>query len=334
MAITVEPQIIGQVASDTTSYCYLYEPLRVSISEDTLALRIFIDLEVYNTANSSELLISIAKFATFDINPTRPLTVDLMKLARQYHRADVYNLSNINDLVGDKGWQSSVSSGIYNFKIYSDGTATPTVISKLPILGGRPFRQLASNITIDTAITNEFEQLDLDLSDRWLNFPIITTTLADPTANDAKPIIMNSTQTGGEELCGGFVIWKSKLGGWCYWGFNSRTEKLKPKYTGELGEEDFYSTEQVNGNPYIKPNYTGIETKYSVTLKALSLTSDELRAVSGINEATVVYLALDTAWNLELMRVTSATTPLNSMANGGDFSLSLDSIDTLEQKTR
>ena len=80
-------------------------------------------------------------------------------------------------------------------------------------------------------------------------------------------------------------------------------------------------------------NYTGIATDYSVTLKALSLTSDELKGVSGIQESPAVYFVYPDG-RMELMRLSAATIPLNSLSNGGDFSVSLKSISKVEQKTR
>lgn len=332
MAITVEPGISGQQVTSTATYCYLYEPLRAFITEDdAAALRIYIDLEVYDIVDTTNLLISINKFATFDINPDRGLSVDLMKLARQYHRADVYNFAGLDDIV-NVGFRS-VTGDLYCFKIYSDRTASPTEVRKIPIIGGRPFSEFTPFVDQNN-FTNEFQQFNVDLTNRWRAWPVLTTNLAIPTAQDAQAIIVDNVQASGKDVCGEFLIWKSKLGGWCFWGFDSKVERKKPKYTGDLGDEDFYGTLESLGNPYFKPNYTGITTSYSMTLKSLSLTSDELKAVSGINESPAVYIVKPQTFALELVRVSSATTPLNSQANGGDFTVSLETIGKLSQKTR
>jgi hypothetical protein len=68
MAITINTEIIGQQATSTLTYCYLYEPLRINVIESNLlANKLYVDIEVYNaidqTLNRSEV-----KYAEFDIN--------------------------------------------------------------------------------------------------------------------------------------------------------------------------------------------------------------------------------------------------------------------------
>ena len=54
MAITVTSQITNQDVSSTTSYCYLYEPLKVNITEsDIAASQIYIDLTVIDTSDGT-----------------------------------------------------------------------------------------------------------------------------------------------------------------------------------------------------------------------------------------------------------------------------------------
>ena len=47
-----------------------------------------------------------------------------------------------------------------------------------------------------------------------------------------------------------------------------------------------------------------------------------------------VYLMRSPDSALELMRVTSASAPINNLSNGGDFSVSLKSISQSSHKTR
>ena len=109
---------------------------------------------------------------------------------------------------------------------------------------------------------------------------------------------------------------------------------LKKKYDDKIEVGMFESTLQSGGNPYVQADYTGITSSYSLTLKALSLSSVELEAVSGIQVSPAVYYMKDSSGALELMRLNSASVPLESQANGGDFSISLSSISTTNHKTK
>ena len=101
---------------------------------------------------------------------------------------------------------------------------------------------------------------------------------------------------------------------------------------GKLDVEIFESTEDIDGHIYKPVNYTGIETTSSTSLKSLSLSSDELKVVSGINFSPAVYYVTSDG-KMELMRMSGANTPLDSKANGGDFSLNLKSIGAVKQST-
>ena len=131
MALTIANEIIGQEATTVATYCYLYEPLRVQITESvSTAKKISILLEVLDTSNTSTVVDTVVDYAVYDINPGQPLSIDLMKLAQQYHDANVYNFSNLNEIIyGSTSWQSVVSKYIYVFKIQSDETSTPTIIN-------------------------------------------------------------------------------------------------------------------------------------------------------------------------------------------------------------
>jgi len=110
--------------------------------------------------------------------------------------------------------------------------------------------------------------------------------------------------------------------------------KVDSNYTGKLDVGMFESTSPVYGNAYVPVDYTGLDMSYSLSLKSLSLSSDELKAVSGIALSPAIYYVSDFSGKLELMRLSSSTAPIGNIANGGDFSVSLKSISNTSQKTR
>lgn len=335
MAVTINSQIQGQQFNSVATYCYLYEPLRVVLSEDdNTAQKFYIDLEILDTQDNTVVVEDNFRYGDFDINPGKSISVDLMKLARQRHDAQVYKISEINNIsTAQSGWKSVVSQYIYNFKIYSDINTTPISVKKIPIIGGRLFGDFIPQVGISQNLT-EADVNGLDLSERWLGYPYFTNQLSDPSLQDARPILSSQIATAGVEPCAGMIIWKSRLGGWMNWGMDIKTESFKHKYDDNLEVGMFDSTEDIDGDPFVPVNYTGVETSYSITLKCLSLTNQELKAVSGINSSPVVYYMKDNSGKLELMRMNSATTPLSSLSNGNDFSVSLSSISSSMQKTR
>jgi hypothetical protein len=333
MALTINTEITGQQATAICTYCYLYEPLRISITEsNTLGEFLYVDLEIIDTTNSASILDTQVAYGLYDINPGAPLSIDLMKLARQYHDSNLYQYSSIADITDTAtGWHSVVSKYKYNFKIYTDVTTTPTQILKLPIIGGRPLYGFVAAVD-NTQDLTEASLLGVDLADRFNAYPIITQTLADPTAVDSKPTITSSIEAGGCTV-EGYVIYKSRYGGWMTWGFDIQTKNFNGMYSGSLEVGMFESTDISGGSPYVPVDYTEVMSSYSIQLKALSLLDLELQAVSGVHSTPAIYYFLDSS-NLELMKKTSASTPVSSLASGGDFTLSLGSISTTNQYTR
>jgi hypothetical protein len=335
MAITINTQITGQVASATPSYCYLYEPLYVGIFEsESTALKLYVDLEIQDTNNSANVVETIVRYGNFDLNPGQKFSLDLMKLAQQYHQARLYNYSHIDDIVEDTvGWYSAVSRYRYNFKIYTDVTTTPISIVKIPIIGGRTYTDFEAAVNEQNPLT-ELDVFGISLSNRWKGYPYITNALADPTIVDAKPSLIKVISTGGKIPCGGQLIWKSKLGGWVTWGFDSKDKRTSHSYEGRIEVGPFEPISIDGGNAFVEADYTGITTRDSISLKAFSLTNAELQAANGITSSPAIYYMKDNSGRLELMRLTSASVPQNSLANGGDFSVSLRSISSSSQRTR
>jgi hypothetical protein len=339
--LSANAQISGQVATPSTSYCYLYEPLKVIITEATglTATKYYIELEVRDTSDYSNIIETISQYGVFDVNAGEGITVDLMKMARQHHNANIYKFASMNDVVGINGWKSVVSEYIYNFNITSDVSTTVDVVSKLPIIGGRPFDEFVPTV-LETQNVTEAEIQGVSFSNIWSGWPYILTSLADPTDNDARPTMIKalagslSTDIKPKQPCGGYLVWKSKYGGWMQWGFDLGTESTTKSYQGNLQVGMFESTNYVSGNPYVQVDYTGIKSGKSRTMKALGLTTQQLRAVSGIADSTAVYYVKSESGEMELVRLTSSSVPLISSASGGTFSVSIKSISQLTQQTR
>lgn len=333
MGLTITPEINGQVATADCSYCYLFEPLRVAIQESDIAgTKIYIDLEVYLTSNINTIFALEIQYGIYDINPGQSLSVDLMEMALQFHNANVYNYSNIDDVVdATDGWKSVVSEYRYKFRVYSDVTATETQIFKLPIIGGRTLPDFVPAVDENQDLT-EISLYDVNLSDRWINYPVISQTLSIATATDARPTITSTLQTEGC-IPEGFIIFKSRFGGWVTWGMDIKVDENSGSYSGMLEAGMFESTAETLGNAYVPVNYTGIDSSYSYSLKSLSLLTQELKGVSGIHYSPAVYFMKNNN-SMELMRKSGASTPISSLSNGGDFSVTLRNISKTTQKTR
>lgn len=335
MAVTITPEILGQVANATFSYSYLFEPLRVLVAESTnSATKIFVDLRIID-GTLGTILDTLEKYAEFDLSPGDKVSFDLMEIARQHRNSDTYKFANVDDMIEVNGFDSIVSKFRYIFRIYSDINTTPVEIKKVPIIGAREFEQFVPAVTQSTPI-NEFQFYGLDeaaLEQRWGTVFLPKTVLKSPIVTDTRPTL-TKIAGGGKVPCGeAFLIWKSRFGGWMWWGFDLKNKTLNHRYEGNLEVGMFESTKESAGDPYVPVDYTGITTSYSLSLKSLALTKLELQAVSGIKASTVVYFQQPGSQNLELMRIVSATTPFSVIARGGDFSVSLRSISKGNQTT-
>ena len=334
MALTISAQITGQVATNTTSYCYLYEPMRVVVSEsDVTATKLYADIRLIDTENSATTIKTYTKFVEFDINTGNNITVDLMKVAQQIHDPNLYKFSNISDIVVD-GYANVVSKYKYIFAFYTDKTALllANEVHKLPILGGRNFLNFTPNVTVAQTL-NEFGVYSNSFK-AWNGWPYVSTSLSSPSAINSKPSVTIISPVSGEDVCGGYIIWKSRYSGWMQWGFDLKVFSENKRYEGNIETGMFESTQEIGGDPYVETDYIGISSSYSITLKSLSLSIQQLKAVGGIKTSPAIYYMKDEGGDLELMRLTSATAPNDSKINGGDFSVSLQSISKTSHKVR
>lgn len=360
MAITITKEIDGHTVSNKFSYCYLYEPFRIKITDSSAtATKFYIDLVIRDASDHSAILSTETQYGEYDVNNSAGVSVDLMKLAQQHHNANIYKVNQATDLLSPnsiaststEGWKTIISPYRYTFRIYSDADpAAVSEVSKHPVIGGRRFQEISAEASVDeTTKLTEAAVLGVSTYERWLNYAFISSTLTSTLASVGDggiggtigdPNIHNYPRTrvyyanaalGATEPCGGMLYWKSRLGGWMQWGMDLKKFTQTKKYTGNIPTGLF---EAQGGTPYIQANYTGIETSYKYSLKALGLTSDELKAVQGIISAPVVYYQETPASKWELFKLMSASAPNDSKANGGDFSVSLQSISQASQMTR
>lgn len=334
MAITINSVILNQQANSELSYCYLYEPLKIKVVEsETTARKMYIDIERYSIADKT-LVDSFIKYVDFDISLGRGIIFDLMEITQQLHKAELYKFSDIHDFKIMIN-QNIVSKYYYKYKIYTDITVTTTDILKLPIVGGRDFSQFTAAVTAASPLT-EFDYYGLDkvsLQKRWGATDFLQFSLPPLTGTNYFPLISNPT--GGNQFGadGGIVYFKSRFGGWMFWGFDIVRKSFANNYVGDLNVGMFESMSNDGGKPFIPVDYTAVNSTYSLELKALNLTTLELKAVAGIAASPAVYYAESIGSRFELMRISSATAPYSNIAKGGDFSLSLKSISTTTHKT-
>lgn len=334
MAITIASEILGQDVSATVSYCYLYEPLRINVTEDDLlAVKFYVDVELLNIADGTTADIFL-RYAEFDINAGKSFTFDAMELAQQIHNANVYKIATFDDLL-ESAKDAIVSKYIYKFSIYSDKTESPVIVRKLPIIGGREFREFTPEV-LSTQNLTEFQKYGInesELAELWAGYPFIKASLADINSPDLTPIVEKIEFPLADPCKMGVIYWKSRLGGWMFWAFELVKRTDIHAYTGEIKSKMFESTLRVGGNPFVPVDYTGVTTGYSQDLKSLSLSMDALRAVNGILATTAVYFTEDNSGRLELMKLGSVSAPIDNLANGGDFSVSMISISRMAQNT-
>ncbi len=236
-------------------------------------------------------------------------------------------MSDITD--ASNGWKSTLGKYRFTFSIYSNITTTKVNVNRSFLIGNRGFEDFIPTVS-NGDILNEFQKYEVDGDNRWIDYPTISIYVS--PSGSTKPTIQANIQTQGKHPCGGYLIWKSKFGGWMHWGFDLKSESTNHSYEGNIESEMFESTLPIGGNPYVPVNYTGISSSRSITMKSLGLTSEELLCVNGIQSSPAIYVVKEDL-TMELMRLASATIPLDNLSNGGDFTVSLKSISIANQKT-
>ena len=333
MAITINTRIAGQEATSTLTYCYLYEPLKIVVSENDASVeKVFVDIDLID-AETGVVNDSLLKYVDFDITSLGSIEIDLMKVATQLMNFDILKIQSVDDIVSN--WESVVSKNIYNFKIYTDVVSTPLSVLKLPIMGSRFFEDFVATVSNSNSL-NEFSSassFDFNLGGySYAQYALKDISSVSDSNYSPTRSKVNVTSTSANQPCEGVIHYKSKLGGWCSFGMDLSTEDRKGKYLGKIARKGFSSTENINGNPFIQVNYTSVDFSYTIKLKKLSLDSSVLEELSGIQGSLAVYYQRTPTSRLELMKLTTASTPINSLTGGGDFSISLKSVLTQSQR--
>lgn len=342
MAVIITPEIRGQECNEAITYSYLFEPLRINIEEtNPLATKLYVEVERYNIVDKTVLVPflngvnSLPKYVEIDLIPNRPVTFDLSEVMQQLHLAGVYKVATLSEI--ELSYEEMiVSKYIYLFKVTSDLSSEPAIVKKLPIIGGRTFGQFDASV-LDTQVLNEFEYFGLDqdeIAKRWSNFIFYKAALKDVNSgNNLQPAVSTISSPTVLTPEGGVLYWKSRFGGWMFWGFDLEKRNSSNSYQGDLGVSMFESTKKQNGDPYIPVDYISIESSYTLELKSLGLSKLELQAVAGIDSSPAIYYAANNSGKLELMRLASSTSPYSNLATGGDFTVSLKAISKTSQKT-
>lgn len=334
MSLTITPQISGQQANGTLSYCFINEPLKVHVTDSLSTVnQIFVDVTQISTYTGTAEATRV-EYVVRDITPLGGIAIDLMKVVKQLHDFDVYHFSNISELAGTSGKDSVLSKYIYKFEFFTNISTTKTTILKLPILGGRAFRNFIPAVSHTTSIV-ELSNFDNAYLKNYTNISYALKNIASVGDGDYSLTATSNVVNQGIEACEGRIIWKSKLGGWMYWGMNLKTSKVNGSYGGSIDNGMFESTDfGGGGDAYIPVNYTSVNSSTSITLKCLGLTAQELIAVAEINGSPAVYYQKNTTSSLELMRLTSATAPIKTHIGGGDFSASLNELFSYEHRVK
>jgi DNA-binding beta-propeller fold protein YncE len=166
MAITINTEIIGQEATSTLTYCYIYEPLRINVIESNLlANKMYIDIEIYNAENQT-LNSTQVKYADFDINSGISVSFDLMEITRQLHDSDIYKISDFSDILASN---TTTSKFYYKYLIYTDTTSNPTAIQKFPLNGGREYIDFIPKVEKTQPLT-EFDLYGISIESLALKF--------------------------------------------------------------------------------------------------------------------------------------------------------------------
>lgn len=336
----------------TRLYYYLNEPLYIKIIEDdNTQTSLNVDINVYDTSDDS-FVTTHTSYAVYDLitrNSETYLSIDLMALIRQIHDANVYKYSSLDDFTADNGYTSIVSKYKYDIIFTASDSVT---VKLLPIIGGRQFEQIdlynfyltefeyygLNDISLrvgdfDNSFSDDFGNNAIEKTEyerRWggVSFPRIS--LKQSYYTDASPSITILTNDGCPPK-GGFLIWKSRFGGWCYFGFDMQTRTNKNAYSGKITQGLY----EVNDNKgmYVPVNYTSTSMTYTRTMKAYALTNAELLALSGIAASPAIYYVKEGTKELELMKLTAMSAPYSTDAMGGDFSVTLSNISTSQINT-
>lgn len=323
MAISIQTELSDHTISSAKSYKYLFEPLRVRITETGSK---WVKITVLRKSPAMDVTLqTYADYFFSETDATGMAVVDLMEIARDFY-GEIYKLGHYADISLNPG----VLLFVFQFKITTDLTATATNLSIIPVIGGRSFDQFNGDI-LHTAPLTEWAYYGIT-QPLFKGYPKIEIILIDPVQTYIIPTVNIGLSVTGRDVCGGYLIWKSRFGGWMTYGFDIFSETESMEYNLSVDSNLFEGN--TNRRPYVPVNYAQVENSYNVSLKALSVSKEEAQALKSLNSAPVAFLMRSTTSKLELMRISSASIPINNLANGVDVQVTLSSVSTSKQNVR
>ncbi|AGH56783.1 structural protein [Cellulophaga phage phi19:2] len=313
-----------EIFSSDTKYCYLFEPLLISITGNRSS-SFSIDLEIKRTETGAVVAV-LEDYVYVETHLKSESTIDLMKIVRQHTNSNIFNINNINDIT----WKTIVCEYKYFFRIRTDGSASPIIISVLPIFGGRSYQDFTIQEINQQSKLKMVDVLDEDIYSLWKNVPHIETILKDPTAFDSTPTINITTPQLGKSLCGGCLIWKSFLGGWSTWSFDIAKRSSDHSYLGSIQSDQF---ESVNGYKATMVDYSQIQTIDSIELISSKVTKKQALILNELNQSPAIYYKKNNDDRLELVKLTSTSIPIDSINSGGEVKINVKSLLIQKQTT-
>lgn len=314
---SVNPRIIGESVK-THVYKYINDPLLVRVGSDSSQP---IPIEVKKYSMVTQALISSEIAVTAETNSSNKVDIDFMKIIRNYIYDDYLKIGKIEDLS-----RQNIGLGLYGIQPVGSGLETKILV----LSGVSTYGELTSKINIDhLSPTDEFTKAGTPCP-KFLGYPYVQTTLKDiSSVQNVQPTVLLTFPSSGREVCGLFVIWKSRLGGWVGYDFGIYDEELTSEYGGEL-PSDFSANDF--GVGYMPQNYMKISSNQSINAKALRVPKNEIEGLRGLRTSPAIYTYKDGI--LELCRLTGFSAQLDNLKAGGDVSISLSPVQTLNQTIR
>lgn len=324
--LTITPKINGQQADNSVSYAYLYEKLPILISTDELFPGLLkADLVEVNVA-TGEVIHSTNQvdYIVLEYNLNNQAEIDVMEVIRQYCQNEWFKIGKLSDIT----WETIITKSIYRIA-FDYGLPTQKIIYKLPIIGGRNFHEFVPYISS----TNKLDEWGIagQVMPSFIGYPLWNISLQSGILGNYTPSVSYSIPTSGRSVCGAALVYKSKFGGWCTYGFNIFSETNSSQYLGDISFDNFRA---VNSHAYLSANYTGIVANSQINLKTVGISKIDADALRGITQSPAIYLMRTPSSPLELVRLNSFSAPVNNLSGGTTVDINLTTIHQLRQDVR
>lgn len=316
MAITITTLLTDESVSTSKKHKYLFEPLEVKLSEPGTTL-FKIDVVLSNIATGA-LEVSYSNYALLDADENGEAIVDLMSIARDFFDAETYKIGDVSDIDP----LTIVPGRFIQFNVSNDVSLGFEILRAVPLLGQRTFDQWDGEMSNTKPLT-EWELYGITQPD-YIGYPKITTALKSNDSSDMTPAVTITTPTTGRCVKGAYLLWKSRLGGWCSYGFDVITERETGAYIGSLGNELLRAND--SGNPFVRANFTKRTVRKTVELKSSGVAQNEVKVLKGIEASPAVYLMRSESSKLEMFRLGGVSESITNLSGGSNVSITLDSI--------